>query len=107
MSPPRGHCSPKYNAPSKYGRFTVQQSGKNHALQWGIYPAAGYSGTYYHVAVRMDGHKVDEKMQTYPPHGSVNANNARKYSGTVIAVSGNVAKGSKTVLVFTMECRVA
>lgn len=67
VAPPVENCSPSFVAPSKYGRFTIQQSGKNKAIQWGAYPNQSYSGTHYTAVVRADGRKIDSKSQDYAP----------------------------------------
>ncbi len=95
-----------YRVNSGYGRFAIQQSAKGKALQWGAYPNATYSGTWYATNVRVDGRKIDSKSQSYAPHGSVSANTAAKYSGKILSISGNVTKGKSTVLVYNMQCRI-
>lgn len=107
VAPPVENCSPSFVAPSKYGRFTIQQSGKNKAIQWGAYPNKSYSGTHYTAVVRADGRKIDSKSQNYAPHGSVGANRAKKYSGKILEISGQVTKGKKVALVYSMRCKIA
>lgn len=107
VSPPIDNCSPSYVAPSKYGRFTIQQSGKNRSIQWGAYPSGSYSGTHYTAVVRANGRKIDSKSQNYAPHGSVSAARAKKYSGKILEISGEVTKGKKVALVYTMRCKIA
>lgn len=107
VSPPIADCSPSYVAPSEYGRFTIQQSGRNAAIQWGAYPNRKIVGTHYTVVVRADGRKIDSKSQNYAPHGSVNAARARKYSGKILEISGDVRKGNKVALVYSMRCKIA
>ena len=51
------HPSAHYRVNSSYGRFAIQQAGKGQAIQWGAYPNATYSGTYYTAVVRADGTK--------------------------------------------------
>ena len=75
-------------------------------IQWGAYPNATYSGTYYTAVVRADGTKIDSTSQNYAPHGSVGADRAKKYSGKILQISGNVTKGKDTVLVYNMQCRI-
>ena len=75
-------------------------------LQWGAYPSATYSGTRYTLKAYANGTKIDAKNQAYPPHGSVNAAKASKYSGKILKIAGNVTKGKDTVLVFNMQCRI-
>lgn len=57
--------------------------------------------------VYTDGRPNVHKDQHYAPHGSVNAATAKKYSGKVLRISGNVSRKGKTVLVFNMQCRMA
>jgi hypothetical protein len=70
-SPPKGNCSPSYEAPSELGSFSAQQRGPGAPIQWGIYP--NYPATRYIVDIFVGKGKVDGKNQAYPPHGSVSA----------------------------------
>lgn len=73
---------------------------------WGAYPNAQYSGTWYNVSVYANGTKIDGKSQNYPPHGSVSAARAKKYSGKILELSGTVTNNGDVVLVFDMQCRI-
>lgn len=105
VPPPISSCH-SYRVNSSYGNFSIQQSAKNQAIQWGTCPNATYSRTWYTVSVYANGVKIDSKNQGYAPHGSVGADRATKYSGTILKISGNVTRGKDTVLVFNMQCRI-
>ena len=107
ISPPISSCSPDYRVNSGYGNFSIQQSGKGRAIQWGAYPNATYSGTEYVADVYTGGRRYDHKSQNYAPHGSVDAGTASKYSGKILQISGNVTRKGKTVLVYNMQCTIA
>lgn len=96
----------EYRAYSKFGRFTVQQAGEGRRIQWGTYPKKKYSGDWYEVQPRIDGHKEPPKQQNYAPHGSVSADRTRKYSGKLFRINGTVWRNDKLVLEFAMQCRV-
>ena len=107
----RGSVAPisscqNYRVNSAYGNLSIQQRAKNAALQWGAYPNARYSGTWYQVDVYTGGRRYDSKSQSYAPHGSVDAGTAKRYSGQILAISGNVTKGKDVVLLFNMQCRI-
>lgn len=72
-----------------------------------MYPNAGYSGTLYDVDVYTGNRRDDHKSQSYPPHGSVTAAIAAKYSGQILKISGDVFKGTQKVLVYQLECHIA
>jgi hypothetical protein len=74
-SAPKRSCSPSYVAPSKYGNYSAQQAGPGRSIQWGIYP--NFAASHYTVNVFMGSRRVDDKDQSYPPHGSVNAVDVR------------------------------
>lgn len=105
ISPPISSCA-RYEAPSNFGKFTVQQSAKGKSIQWGAYPNQTYSGTWYEVTVRLDGRKIDSKSHNYAPHGSVGADRAKKNSGKILQLAGTVTRKDDVVLVFDMRCRV-
>src|SRR3954465_2543941 len=69
-SPPKGNCSPGYEAPSKLGSFSAQQSGPGATIQGGISP--NYPAARFVVDVCAGSRKVAHKDQSSPPHGSVN-----------------------------------
>jgi hypothetical protein len=105
VSPPISSCH-AYRAPSSYGSFTIQQAARGRSIQYGAYPNAAYSGTWYRLDVLVNGKRYDAKSQYYPPHGSVSAAMASSNSGRILHISGNVTKGSVTVLVYNMQCRI-
>lgn len=109
ISPPIKSCK-NYRQESSFGSFTIQQAQRGSALQWGAYPSAKYSGTYYIVDVYTGSKRYDSKTQTYAPHGSVNAATASKYSGLNLQISGRVQKlgnrGYYDVLVYNMVCKI-
>ena len=107
-SPPGQPCSPAYAAPKKYGRLAVQQAGPGKPIHWGAYPAKKYQGDLYDVEVFLDGRSAGGgKPQPYPPHGSVGAQRAKKYSGKTFEMRGRVESGGKLVFNFTLYCTVA
>lgn len=107
VSPPLSGCSPDYRVNSNYGNFSIQQSGKGRAIQWGAYPNANFSGTRCVADIYTNGRRYDHKDQDYAPHGSVDAGTAKKYSGKILQISGNVTRKGKIVLVYNMQCRTA
>jgi hypothetical protein len=86
---------------------TVQQSGPHAALQWGIYVAPKYkTGTAWVVRVYAGGVKIDGKVQSYEPHGSIGADKARKYSGKLLEVAGTGTHGNDQ-LGFSLKCYIS
>lgn len=104
--PAIGNCSPSFVVKSSYGNFSIQQSGYNSPVQWGAYPNKTYSGDYYTAAVYVDGLKVDQKSQSYPPHGSISTQ-ILGHSRDIFAVIGNVYIDGSLVLHYEMRCRLA
>jgi hypothetical protein len=66
-------CSPAADRKSSHGRISVQQAGPGQTVVWGVY--ATLPAGVYHVTVSVNGVKVDEKTQTYPPHGTIGVKN--------------------------------
>ncbi|WP_214404725.1 hypothetical protein [Pseudonocardia lacus] len=104
-SPPKGNCSPGYEAPSKLGSFSAQQRGPGAAIQWGIYP--NYPATRYIVDIFVGRQKVDGKNQAYPPHGSVSARTVAGKSGQDFTASGQIFDAKGNVLNFQLKCVIA
>jgi hypothetical protein len=104
-SPPKGNCSPGYEAPSKLGSFSAQQRGPGAGIQWGIYP--NYPATRYVVDIFVGRQKVDGKNQTYPPHGSVSASAVAGRSGQDFTASGQIFDAKGNVLNFQLKCVIA
>jgi hypothetical protein len=104
-SPPKGNCSPGYEAPSKLGSFSAQQSGPGASIQWGIYP--NYPAARFVVDVFAGSRKVDHKDQNYPPHGSVNAKDVAGKSGQDFTVSGQITDAKNNLLNFQLKCVIA
>src|SRR3954454_142285 len=104
-SPPKGDCSPIYEAPSKLGSFSAQQSGPGASIQWGIYP--NYPASRFVVDVFAGSKKVDHKDQAYPPHGSVNARDVAGRSGQDFTVSGQITDVKNNQLNFQLKCVIA
>jgi hypothetical protein len=103
-----GNCSPSYSVgQSGVGKVSVQQAGRGSAIPWGVYVDAKYKfGTQFVVAVYAGGTKIDNKNQSYEPHGRVNAARALKYSGKVLEISGTGKNGGNTIY-FDSKCHIA
>ncbi|GAB3742108.1 hypothetical protein [Microlunatus parietis] len=95
-----------YRAHTLFGRFTIRQEKKGAAIAWGAYSKEHLTGDLYVLTVRLNGKKFDAKSQNYPPHGSIPAGTARKYSGKTLDITGKVTKGGKLMLAYSMRCRV-
>lgn len=105
VSPPKGNCSPSYEAPSEYGSFSAQQSGPGAPIQWGIYP--NYAVSRFVVDILVGSRRVDHKDQIYPPHGSVSATDVRGRSGQDLTVSGQITDAQGNSLSFQLKCVIA
>lgn len=108
-------CSPNYTDENKLGRLSVQQKGPGATIQWGAFPKL--PADRYVVTIYIGRTKVDNKHQSYQPHGSIppRAWNERKKqvvptyrSGQVFKLTGTSynAKGD-VVQEFYIKCRLA
>ncbi len=104
-SPPKGNCSPIYEAPSKLGSFSAQQRGPGAPIQWGIYP--NYPATRFVLDIFAGTDKVDHKDQNYPPHASVPPVKLRGKSGQDFAVSGQIVDAKHNTLNIQLKCVIA
>lgn len=105
VSPPKGPCSPSYEAPSAYGSFSAQQRGPGTSIQWGIYP--NYPVSRYVIDVYIGSWRLDHKDQNYPPHGSVPAREVSGRSGQDFTVSGQITTPDGDELIFQLKCVIA
>ena len=93
-------CSPSFEPGNEYGRLSVQQQSPGSSIQWGFYPNVPVSS--YVVDVYMGSRRVDRKVQTYAPHGSVNAVDVRK--GSTFLLTGEATNPKGDILSFALRC---
>ncbi len=99
---PSQPCSPAAQFENQFGRIAVQQAGPGASVAWGVYPHIPAAN--YVVDVLVGSKRVDHKVQSYPPHGSINPKDL--YTGAQVEITGSASNSGGT-LNFGILCRSA
>lgn len=97
---PEHSCSPGFEPSNELGTIAVQQRGPGYGIQWGVYPTL--PAVTYTVDVYVNNRRDDHKVQTYPPHGRVNANQLK--TGDVFRLEGQAVDAAVNIGYFYLQC---
>ena len=97
-------CSPNAQWSNSYGTMAIQQQSAGSTIPWGIYPNDPVPGVW-EVDVFAGNSKVDGKVQTYSPHGSISSVDYN--SGDLITISGNFTGTGGEYQEFWMQCQAS